>query len=105
EGADLPAEDLRPCQGEPDTAQSEDGVLLFRRHHLPRQLATAEVVGADDRRMGRRELDQAAVDLDVLLLGRHLRALLDVEELAAVEADAAGAEERHLLDLLGEVYV
>ncbi len=86
-------------------AQAENRILLGAVHHLPRQLASSEIVGPDDRRERRGGLDELEVDPQMILLGGQVGIGLHVEELAAVEPDPARAETAEGAQLLRQVDV
>ena len=89
-GAELREEDVGPRKRETHRTEAERRVHLRRELEARGELVAADVERAQGDRPRRDRLDDGAIEVVLLVLGRERRAV-DVEELRAVEADALGA--------------
>ena len=96
DGAELGAEHRRLVEADPDAAQSQEGVFLFRERQVGQRLVAADIQGADDQRTATAEhFGDGAVGSGLLVLAWGLIALVE-QELGAQQSDtlAAGGDRR-----------
>ena len=78
-------------EADPDAAQAEEGVFLFRERQVGQRLVAADIQGADDQWTATAEhFGDGAVGVGLLVLAGSLIALVE-QELGAQQADALAA--------------
>jgi hypothetical protein len=88
DGAKLGAEHRRLVEADPDAAQAEEGVFLFRERQVGQRLVAADIQGADDQRTAAAEhFGDGAVGSGLLVLAGSLIALVE-QELGAQQSYA-----------------
>ena len=85
----LGLEEVLPGQADADGAVAQCGVVLVVQLHVIHGLVCADVAGADDHLAGRKALQHLLIGLELVVLRREVLAV-EVDELGAEEADAAG---------------
>ncbi len=91
-------------EAEADAAAAQERVPLVVFPRQVGELVGAQVAGADGRRPALERLDDLGVGLEMVFLGRIVLAV-QVQELGAVEADAAGPAGDAAVHVMGELDV
>ena len=104
QGAQLGAEDLRAGQADAQGAHAHGGVVLFGQVKVADLLVGADVQRADDDLFAIHVGQDMLVGLELLVLGGEGGGV-QIEELAAEQADAAAVVDLHGVDVLGRADV
>ena len=103
QGPQLGPEEIRLGETQPNPPQTEDRVGFGGTDDLPRELLSAEIEGPNGHRIGTDSGGDFAIGLEMVLLGRQVRAHLHVEELGTVESDTGGVPLLCEFDLVRQV--